>query len=153
MLRVARVELESVSFDTVARLEGRPTAAVGVYLSPGANAVEVANAVTKRLEELRSRFPAGVNYEYIYNTASFVSSMMGKVVSTLLELGMDSLMSVELRKRLESGVGRALPSTLTFNYPNVAALAGYIDAELSASLTQAATSASAGGRPRRRAKP
>ena len=41
----------------------------------------------------------------------------------LFELGMDSLMSVELKRRLERGAGRALPSTLTFNYPNVAALA------------------------------
>ncbi len=37
----------------------------------------------------------------------------------LFEMGMDSLMSVELRKRLERGAGRKLPATLTFNYPNV----------------------------------
>jgi NAD(P)-dependent dehydrogenase (short-subunit alcohol dehydrogenase family)/acyl carrier protein len=48
----------------------------------------------------------------------------------LFEMGMDSLMSVELRRRLERGAGRKLPSTLTFNYPNVAALAGYLDREL-----------------------
>jgi myxalamid-type polyketide synthase MxaE and MxaD len=36
----------------------------------------------------------------------------------LFEMGMDSLMSVELKGRLEKAVGRALPSTLTFNYPN-----------------------------------
>ena len=82
---VARVELESVNFDVVARLQGRPTAAVGIYLSPGANAVAVANAVTKRLDELKPRFPGGVSYEYIYNTASFVSAMMEKVVATLFE--------------------------------------------------------------------
>jgi acyl transferase domain-containing protein/NAD(P)-dependent dehydrogenase (short-subunit alcohol dehydrogenase family)/acyl carrier protein len=44
----------------------------------------------------------------------------------LFEMGMDSLMSVELRKRLERGVGHKLPSTLTFNYPNVAVLASYL---------------------------
>jgi acyl transferase domain-containing protein/NAD(P)-dependent dehydrogenase (short-subunit alcohol dehydrogenase family)/SAM-dependent methyltransferase len=44
----------------------------------------------------------------------------------LFEMGMDSLMSVELRKRLERGVGRSLPATLTFNYPNIAALANYL---------------------------
>ncbi len=48
----------------------------------------------------------------------------------LFEMGMDSLMSVELRRRLEKGAGRKLPSTLTFNYPNVAALAGYLQREL-----------------------
>jgi len=42
------------------------------------------------------------------------------------ELGLDSLMSVELKRRLEAAVGQALPSTLTFNYPNVVALSGFL---------------------------
>jgi myxalamid-type polyketide synthase MxaE and MxaD len=44
----------------------------------------------------------------------------------LFEMGMDSLMSVELKARIEVAVGVALPSTLTFNYPNIDALAGYL---------------------------
>jgi myxalamid-type polyketide synthase MxaE and MxaD len=48
----------------------------------------------------------------------------------LFEMGMDSLMSVELKGRLEKAVGRALPSTLTFNYPNPAALADYLVREV-----------------------
>jgi acyl transferase domain-containing protein/NADP-dependent 3-hydroxy acid dehydrogenase YdfG len=48
----------------------------------------------------------------------------------LFDLGMDSLMSVELKKRLERGAGRPLPATLTFNYPNVNALATFLDGEL-----------------------
>lgn len=44
----------------------------------------------------------------------------------LFEMGMDSLMSVELKGRIEAAVGAELPSTLTFNYPNVGALAGYL---------------------------
>jgi acyl carrier protein len=48
----------------------------------------------------------------------------------LFALGMDSLMSVELRRRLETGVGRPLPSTLTFNYPNVNALVEFLFQEL-----------------------
>jgi hypothetical protein len=43
---------------------------------------------------------------------------------------MDSLMSVELRSRLERVAGRPLPSTLTFNYPNVGALAGFLESHL-----------------------
>jgi len=42
------------------------------------------------------------------------------------EMGMDSLTSVELRRRLESSFGESLPSTLTFNYPNVVALTDYL---------------------------
>jgi len=82
---VARVELQAASFDSIARYQGKPVAPIGVYLAPGANAVAVATAVSKRLEELKPRFPPGVSYSYVYNTAQFVSSMMWKVVTTLLE--------------------------------------------------------------------
>jgi HAE1 family hydrophobic/amphiphilic exporter-1 len=82
---VARVELEAASFDSESRYEGKPAAPIGVYLSPGANAVNVANAVSKRLDELKSRFPEGVQFAYVYNTADFVAAMIEKVVHTLLE--------------------------------------------------------------------
>ena len=82
---VARVELEAASFDTIARYRGRPVATVGIYSSPGSNAVAVASGVSKRLEELKARFPAGVTYSYVYNTADFVSAMISKVIRTLIE--------------------------------------------------------------------
>ena len=82
---VARVELAAETFDSEARYEGKPAAPIGVYLSPGANAVSVAEAVSKRLEELKSRFPPGVEFAYVYNTAEFVDAMIEKVIHTLLE--------------------------------------------------------------------
>lgn len=82
---VAKVELQAQNFDVSATLDGNPSSTVGVYLSPGANAVAVAQAVSKRLEELQDRFPAGVKYTFIYNTAEFVLAMMEKVVHTLIE--------------------------------------------------------------------
>ncbi|MCC7250763.1 multidrug efflux RND transporter permease subunit [Hyphomicrobium sp.] len=82
---VARVELEGASFDSEARYEGKPAAPVGIYLSPGANAVNVATAVSKRLDELKDRFPEGVEFAYVYNTADFVSAMIEKVIHTLIE--------------------------------------------------------------------
>ena len=45
----------------------------------------------------------------------------------LFEMGMDSLMSLELKSRLETFVGQTLPSTLTFNYPSIAALTTFIE--------------------------
>jgi microcystin synthetase protein McyG len=57
----------------------------------------------------------------------------------LFDLGMDSLMSVELRKRLECGVGCKLPSTLTFNHPNISALAAFLLREIGRPETDAAT--------------
>jgi myxalamid-type polyketide synthase MxaE and MxaD len=46
------------------------------------------------------------------------------------DLGMDSLMAVELKKRLESATGRSLATSLTFDYPTVAALTGYLATEV-----------------------
>jgi hypothetical protein len=56
---------------------------------------------------------------------------------------MDSLMSVELKRRLERGAGRPLPSTLTFNHPNVAALATFLERELGVSAAAPAPPAAA----------
>ena len=52
-------------------------------------------------------------------------------------MGMDSLMSVELKRRLENRSGLQLPHTVIFNYPNVRALAGYLLEELGPSTKQA----------------
>jgi acyl transferase domain-containing protein/NAD(P)-dependent dehydrogenase (short-subunit alcohol dehydrogenase family) len=57
----------------------------------------------------------------------------------LFEMGMDSLMSVELKRRLERGIEHALPSTLTFNYPNVGALTAFLARELRVSEPTART--------------
>lgn len=59
----------------------------------------------------------------------------------LFDLGMDSLMAVELRRRFERGIGHPLPSTLTFNYPNVAALARFFESELARRLAPAQSAA------------
>jgi len=66
----------------------------------------------------------------------------------LFEMGMDSLMAVELRACLEKRAGRPLPSTLTFNYPNVTALAGFFEKLLFASAASVpVTAAAETGRP------
>jgi len=58
----------------------------------------------------------------------------------LFEMGMDSLMAVELKGRLERSVGQSLPATLTFNYPSVEALGGFFADELLAAPEPEATS-------------
>jgi acyl carrier protein len=52
------------------------------------------------------------------------------IATGLFDLGMDSLMAVELKRRLERGAARPMPSTLTFNYPNVGALARFLETQL-----------------------
>jgi hydrophobe/amphiphile efflux-1 (HAE1) family protein len=82
---VARVELGATSMDTESRLNGRPAVTMGVYLSPGANAVQVAQEVQRALEELETRFPPGVAYNVFYDTSTFVSDTIREVIKTLLE--------------------------------------------------------------------
>ena len=60
----------------------------------------------------------------------------------LFDMGMDSLMAVDLKTRLEAAVGHRLPSTLTFNYPTVTALAGYLADEVLGSRPAADSPAS-----------
>ena len=57
------------------------------------------------------------------------------ITQGLFEMGLDSLMSVELKGKLESSVGKPLPSTLTFNYPTIADLARYLDESVLAAPT------------------
>lgn len=82
---VAQVELGATSMDTESRLNGRPTVTMGVYLSPGANAVQVANAVRQTLDHLSQRFPEGVKYKVVYDSSDFVMDTIHEVIKTLLE--------------------------------------------------------------------
>jgi len=92
----------------------------------------------KRLVERIAGAPAGERRQILVEAVtSEVAAVLGiggdQAVppdTGLFELGMDSLMSVELRKRLERLAGRTLPSTLTFNYPSVNALATFLHAEM-----------------------
>jgi hydrophobe/amphiphile efflux-1 (HAE1) family protein len=82
---VARVELGAANMDVEARLAGRPAVALGVYLAPGANAVQVSRDMTRALDELKSRFPSGVDYRIVYDTSTFVVDTIYEVIKTLLE--------------------------------------------------------------------
>ncbi|HEY9347759.1 MAG TPA: multidrug efflux RND transporter permease subunit [Inquilinus sp.] len=82
---VARLELNSQSYDTNARLNGSPAAVIGIYQSPGSNAVAAAEGVRSEMERLKQRFPAGVDYKITYDTTVFVSETIGEVIKTLLE--------------------------------------------------------------------
>jgi myxalamid-type polyketide synthase MxaE and MxaD len=72
----------------------------------------------------------------------------------LFDLGMDSLMSVELKGRLETGLDCRLPTTLTFNYPSVAAIVGYLEEQvLDGSRAPAPAQAAAAAPPESRPAP
>ncbi|WP_420476062.1 efflux RND transporter permease subunit [Noviherbaspirillum sp. ST9] len=82
---VARIEIGGQVYATSARLNGKPTAAVGVQLSPTANALATAKAVRQRMDELSKYFPAGVKYDIPYDTSRFIQISIEEVVKTLLE--------------------------------------------------------------------
>ncbi|HYD93936.1 MAG TPA: efflux RND transporter permease subunit [Noviherbaspirillum sp.] len=82
---VARIEIGGQSYSTAARLNGNPTSAVGVLLSPTANALETAKAVRAKMDELSKFFPPGVKYDIPYDTSLFVQISIEEVVKTLLE--------------------------------------------------------------------
>jgi multidrug efflux pump len=82
---VARIEIGGQAYATSARLNGKPTAAVGVQLSPTANALATAKAVRAKMESLSQYFPAGVKYDIPYDTSLFVQISIEEVVKTLLE--------------------------------------------------------------------
>jgi len=82
---VARVELGATTMDTESRLNGRPTVTMGVYLAPGANAVQVARSVRDTLTEMSQRFPEGMRTLVVYDTSTFVSDTIREVIITLIE--------------------------------------------------------------------
>jgi multidrug efflux pump len=82
---VARVELGSKDYDFIGRVNGQQATLVGIFLQPGANALAVAQDVTKTVDQLAQRFPDGVAHSVVYDTTRFVQVSIREVVKTLLE--------------------------------------------------------------------
>tara|TARA_R110002095_G_scaffold35178_3_gene33232 strand:- start:11004 stop:14150 length:3147 start_codon:yes stop_codon:yes gene_type:complete len=82
---IARIEIGAESYDTVARYNGQEAVGVGINLATGANALETAESVEKRINELKAFFPADVEVVYPYDTTPFVRVSIEEVVKTLFE--------------------------------------------------------------------
>ena len=82
---VARIALGPATQDSESRLNGNPAVTIGIYLSPGANAVQTAQRVRNALNGLSDRFPEGMKYQVIYDSSSFVSQTIDEVITTLGE--------------------------------------------------------------------
>src|SRR6202047_2494717 len=81
---VARVDLGAQNQDVEGRLNSEPAVAIGIYLSPGANAVQTAAQVVATLDRLSQRFPPGLKYLVNYDTTTFVQETIHDVLITLL---------------------------------------------------------------------
>src|SRR5712672_1895050 len=82
---VARVELGSKDYDFIGRVNGKEAVLVGVFLQPGANALDVSNNVKKTVQSLAARFPDGLTYSVPYDTTRFVEVSIREVLKTLGE--------------------------------------------------------------------
>ncbi|HEX7972524.1 MAG TPA: multidrug efflux RND transporter permease subunit [Thiobacillus sp.] len=82
---VARVELGSKDYDFAGIYNGKPATLVGIFLQPGANALDVGDEVRRTVEELKKGFPPGLDYAVPYDTTRFVKVSIREVVKTLGE--------------------------------------------------------------------
>ncbi len=82
---VARVELGSREYDFAGTRNGRPTVPLGIFLQPGANALEVGDAIRARLDELSADFPPGIGYSTPYDTTTYIKVSVREVLFTLFE--------------------------------------------------------------------
>jgi HAE1 family hydrophobic/amphiphilic exporter-1/multidrug efflux pump len=82
---VARVEIGAQSYDTISRFDGNPASGIAIQLASGANALDTAELIKARVEEMKPFFPDGVDYVIPYDTTPFVSISIEAVVHTLIE--------------------------------------------------------------------
>ena len=83
LVDVARIELGAQSYDQTCTLDGRPSVALSVYQRPGSNALETARIVREKMEELKGRFPDGLDYAIAYDTTPFIQESVDEVFKTL----------------------------------------------------------------------
>jgi multidrug efflux pump len=82
---IGRVELAKRDYSMPSRMNGKIATTIGVYQQPGANAVETATAVRKKMEELKAKFPTGLDYKIVLDTSQFTLYSIDKVVHTFFE--------------------------------------------------------------------
>lgn len=80
---VARIELGSQNYNVRTALNGQPGVGIPIFLQTGANALDTANAIKAKMDELKAHFPAGVEYQVPYDTSAFVKASIKEVVKTL----------------------------------------------------------------------
>ena len=81
---VARIGFGAQSYGTAAAYQGKAAGGLGVYLLPGANALDVAKAVKDKMAILAHNFPQGVTWNVPYDTTPFISASITDVVHTLI---------------------------------------------------------------------
>jgi HAE1 family hydrophobic/amphiphilic exporter-1 len=85
---IGSVELGAQTYSQIFSLNNQPATGIGVFQSPGANALEVEHAVEKKMAELSRNFPQGIRYDTPFDTTKFVNASINEVYKTLIEAGL-----------------------------------------------------------------
>ena len=80
---VAKIVLGAQAYDQACKLDGKPSVALSVYQRPGSNALETAELVSNKMEELKKNFPKGLDYKIVYDTTPFITESVKEVFNTL----------------------------------------------------------------------
>jgi HAE1 family hydrophobic/amphiphilic exporter-1 len=82
---IGRVELGAQTYGQTFTLNGRPAAGMGIFQTPGANALAVRTEVGAKMDQLAKAFPAGLVYDIPFDTTIFVNASINEVYHTLIE--------------------------------------------------------------------
>src|SRR6266550_1877989 len=82
---VGRIELAAVDYSTNSYRDLDPAVALAIYQLPGSNAVATAAKIKSTMDELSTKFPAGLEYTIIYNPTEFIQQSIDAVTETILE--------------------------------------------------------------------
>ena len=82
---VGRVDLGSQDYNSFGRLDGQPAGAMAVYLLPGANQLQTAEAIYETMRTAKTFFPADMDYRIVYDTTPAVEASIESIVHTFVE--------------------------------------------------------------------
>jgi hydrophobic/amphiphilic exporter-1 (mainly G- bacteria), HAE1 family len=82
---VGRAELGAENYNTFLRFRGQEGVGIGIFTTPGSNALTVAQAVKEEMARLAPEFPPGMEYQVAFDTTSFVEASLSEVLFTLLQ--------------------------------------------------------------------
>ena len=82
---IAEVEFGSLDYDVISKENGKPSAAIMLKQRPGSNANEVIENIKNKMNELKTTFPAGIDYTVSYDVSQFLDASIDEVLKTLLE--------------------------------------------------------------------
>ena len=107
---VARVELGAQDYSFSAIYNGQPTVPLGIYLQPGANALETAENVRRTLDRAQARFPDDMAYAIPFDTTEFIDISIREVfntlvIATVLVVLVTFVFSAAFSRHADSGTG------------------------------------------------